>query len=288
MGHMDNAAGRLRYWIDQLDGWPKSDDALVVAVCGFLDLDPNAVEGMFGTMRLGSELADLCREVRSEVALLPDYLNPPMLLSDFGQVESLVGFFTLSRQYKVSQVLGQVDAAASRGLEYIDEYLHSHRPQPTIPEEDRAVLIDQVGELLRDVTDADDLPPDVREFVTVRLAGVERALRDYYLTGAEGVAAATDALVGGTRTRPDLWDRVASSRWGPRIGKVAAALCLAVSVSRGLGLPALMPGDQPRPEVTVVQIQTTDGHVVSIPSPHHDGGDDEVVDGEIVDDGPPG
>lgn len=275
---MDNPAGRLRYWIDQLQSWQNHNDAIVVAACSLLGLDQNTVEGRVATMRLGAMLADLCFEVRKEVAQLPKYMHPDLLLSDFPQIEAAVDDFTLARQQPVHGMLSKINPAGHRGLEMLDAYLHTQRPQPWIEDDVRQSLIDHVRRLIDDVTDADDLDRETKDFVLLRLIEVERGLREALLTGTPGIERATDSLIGAMHRRPDMWDRVSSTKWGPRIAKLAGALVLTIG-SVG-GLPALMPGDQPQPGVTnIVQIHVENStQIDGVPQAE----DDDVVNAELV------
>lgn len=275
---MDNPAGRLRYWLEQISTWPNKNEALVVAGCGRLGKDANTVEGRVAVMRLGAMLADLCAEVRAEVAHLPDFLHPDLLLSDFPQIEAAVDDFTLSRQTPVKNMLTRIDPAGHRGLEILDTYLHSQRPQQWIDDETRESLIEQVRALIDGITEDPDLAVDVKQFVLRRLVEVETGLREARLTGTPGIEHATDALIGAMRRRPDMWDRVAQTKWGPRLGKMAGALCLALG-SAG-GLPALMPGDEAQPpEIhNTVEVDTD----VTVTAPAQADENEGIHDAEIV------
>lgn len=285
MTNNDNPAGRLRYWIQCFAVYPNKGEAIVVAACSMLDEDPNETSGRVAVMRLGAQLSDLCSEVRSEVALLPEYLHPEMLLSDFPQVEAAIDQMTLARQATVEALLQQINPAGHRGLEYLDTYLHSHRAQPWIDDQTRESLIEQVRDLVDGISDDPDLPLDVKQFVLVRLEDVEKALREVLITGSPGVERATDSLIGAMRRRPDMWERIGQSKWGPRLGNIAGALCLALG-SAG-GIPALMPGDVPQPPVIEQTVEVETDVNVTVPSAEGDAAED-IHDAEVVEDGDDG
>lgn len=275
VANLDNPAGRLRYWLEQVSTWPNKDEALVVAACGVLGQDANTTEGRVAVMRLGTMLADLCGDVKVDVAHLPDFLHPDLLMADFAQIEAAVDDFTLSRQTPVKNMLTRIDPAGHRGLELLDTYLHTHRPQQWIDEEIRESLIAQVRDLIDGITEDHDLAADVKLFVLRRLVEVETKLRQALLTGGPGIEHATDALIGAMHRRPDMWDRVAETKWGPRLGKMAGALCLALG-SVG-GLPALSPGDEDQtPEIHNVDLDTN----VTIPTQSDE--NEDIHDAEIV------
>lgn len=134
------------------------------------------------------------------------------------------------------------------------------------------------------MTDEPDLDVETKDFLLSRLQEVESALREALLTGTVRIERATESLIGAMHRRPDLWDRIAATKWGPRVKNMAVGLCLALS-SAG-GLPALMPGEDP-PEPTAV-VQETDLNV-TVKNPAAIGNDPgtseaegEVVDAEIV------
>jgi hypothetical protein len=277
---MDNPAGRLRFWVERFVSYTNKGEAIVVAACSMLDEDANQPSGRVAVMRLGAQLADMCDEVRAEVALLPDYLHPEMLLSDFHQVEAAVDQMTMARQVTVEAFTQQINPAGHRGLEYLDAYLHSHRAQPWIDDETRESLIEQVRSLIDGITEDLDLAVDVKQFVLRRLDEVETALREALLTGTPGIEFATDALIGAMRRRPDMWDRVAQTKWGPRLAKMAGALCLALG-SAG-GLPALMPGDEVQPPAIHNTVDVDTAVTVTVPAQEKE--NHGIHDAEILED----
>ncbi|MFJ2758075.1 hypothetical protein ACIO3S_20930 [Nocardioides sp. NPDC087217] len=285
----DNAASRLRYWIDLFMEKP-GGDLLVNAAADILEVDADFVSGRAEVMRLGAALADMCAEVRREVEKLPPDSHPDLLLADFGQVEAAVDVFTVSRHQSVSGLTAQIDAAGHRGLEMIDRHLHTKRAQTWIADSVRLELIDLVEELMDQVYRTDVLDEEVKAFVLIRLEAVEKALRDALLTGTPGIEHATEALIGSMHRRRDVWNQIKDTPFGDRIRKVSLALCFALGAANGV--PALMPGDDgQQPEDSQVEIQKDplidignikievgrSGDVVNVNQ-----GDDDVVDGEIV------
>lgn len=257
---MDNPAGRLRYWISEIDQLQK-DQAIGVEVARKIGVDPNTIQGRFAVMRFGAELAELCAEVRQEVAQLPDYLHAHIPLGDFVQIEKAVDFFTMARQQTVQKLMSAIDPAGHRSLEILDAHLHTQRAQPLIPDEKRQSLTDQVEALIADLRDADDLDDEAKDFILAKLADVEAALRNAMVTGTAAIEKATDSLIGGVRRRPDVWERVAKTKWGPRLGKIAAALCLALGALPGA--LELMPGpEQEQSSVVMIDVEDNDTIVV--------------------------
>ncbi|EGD45061.1 hypothetical protein NBCG_00597 [Nocardioidaceae bacterium Broad-1] len=275
--HLDNPAGRLLYWLNALKEQP-GGEPLVTAVGRLLDVDTGDVMGRADVMRLGASLADLCLEVREEVERLPSYFHPDQLLADFGQIENAVDAFTMARNQNVESLTRQIDAGGYRGLEMIDLHLHTNRPQTWISDETRTSLLDQVRALIAEIDGTDELDEETKDFILLRLAAVVKALLDVMVTGTPAIELATDALYGSIRRRPDIWDRIAGTKFAQRLGKLAGALALALS-SAG-GVPALMPADEPQPDVSNVQIVIAPGN----DNLAHTGAEaeDDVVEAEIV------
>lgn len=281
MTYIDNPAGRLRYWLERAQQSGADGAALVHAWADLLEMDRDTPETIAAILRHAAALSGLCAEVRTEASRLPEYLHPDLLLVDFHQVESAVALFLKAHQVTLGSLLTTIQPTGHRGLELLDTYLHTHRPQPHLDADVREGILGQVQKLSNDIHLADDLDDEVKDFVQARLAEVERALLEATLTGTPAIERATDALIGAMHRRPDLWERIAETRWAQRLGKLAGALCLALS-SAG-GLPALLPGDEPRPDViTNVQIEdapfTDDSITITINDI-----DDDVVDAEVVD-----
>lgn len=272
---MNNPAGRLRYWISRFDAYPHRDRAVSVAAAEFLghEESPEDFAAQVAFMWLGTSLAETCHEVRREVALLPDYLHPEMLLSDFPQVEAYVHGFTLARQTQVQHLSGPLDNAGRRGLEFLDKYLASNRPQPWIDDEKRSELTDQVRELIDRVAHDDELSIETKQFVAERLVDVERALRNARQTGTQAIERATDALIGSVRREPVMWQRIVEGGLGGLLSSLVTALIMALGQQ-----PAenVLPAGQPTIEI--------DNRTINVDVDNNVGSrrNDDVVDAEIV------
>lgn len=273
---MDNPAGRLRYWIARFDAYPHRDRPVSVAAAEFLghDSSPASFAAQVAFMRLGISLADTCQEVRRETALLPEYLHPEMLLSDFSQVEAYVLGITLARQTPVQHLNAPLDAAGLRGLEFLDRYLSANRPQTWIEDEARSLLTNQVRDLIDRIMADDELSGDTKQFVTARLADVETALRDARLDGTPAIERATDGLIGSVRREPIMWQRIVEGGLGGLLSNLVMALVLALGQQP---TDNVLPPAQPTVEIGPDATEDEPGHYVVRPE------SDGIVDAEIVD-----
>jgi hypothetical protein len=277
-GNRNNPAGRLRYWIDRFDTFPPGV-AVSQAAATLLGLDPESTDGRVAFMRLGTAMADMCSEVRVEAALLPESLHPDMLLSDFPQVEAYVARLADARQIPVQDLGAVLDPAGRRGLEYLDRYLATNRPQRWIDDDDRAELIDKVRHLVDQVAVDPSLSASEKDFVIIRLNEVLSALRDADLTGTRAVERANDALLGSFRSEPGRWARI----WEGALGELLGGLVLTI---------VLALGQQPHdnvlpPPAPVIQIENSTTVEVEVEPTAQDGPgavDADVVDAEIVED----
>lgn len=278
----------LRHWLEEKYGqFPNKGEALVNATCDILGVERSSLEGNMAALRMGVQLSELCRQVRRDAAELPEHLHPQLLLADFHRVEAAIDHFTMSRQHQLSAMLDSINPAGYRGLEFLDTFLHSNLRHPYIDEETRADLIEQVRELMDGVTEDPDFDVETKDFLLTRLEEVEAALREALLTGTVRIERATESLIGAMHRRPDLWDRIAATKWGPRVKNIAVGLCMALSAAGGL--PALMPGDPPGPTAIVqethLEVNVTNDEVTVDRGSGASEEEVNVVDAELVDEG---
>lgn len=273
---MDNPAGLLRHWLERIAEFPDKSQALSVAGAALIEESHETVSGRMAVTRFGGQLAELCEAVRSEAALLPDYLHPDMLLSDFPQVEAAIDHFSMARQVRVEQFLATIEPAGHRCLEFLDTYLHHHRPHAWIDDAHRESLIEKVRDLIDKVGADEGLDLNLKQFVISRLSEVESAIRNATLTGTYGIERATDSLIGSFRREPGMWQRIFEGA----SGELLAGLVMALVVALGgpTDVPVLPPA-APTPSIDYVDNSTTTIHLDL---------DDDVVVGEVVDAPAPG
>ncbi|MGY0535943.1 hypothetical protein ACW14X_00395 [Nocardioides sp. YJ-D4] len=277
MANLNNPAGRLLYWLELGDQRPKGESAMG-QWCVVFGLDASKVGDRAECARRGTMLAALGQAARREAEQLPEMFQPAVMLTHFNEVESALDQFTILPSTTMQQMFAQMQGTGWQSLRMLDAILSTQRPEHVIDEGTKESLIEQVRSLIDEVTDDSDLALDLKQFILRRLEEVERALRETLLTGTYPVEQATDALIGAMRRRPDMWDRIAQTKWAPRLGKIAGALCLALG-SAG-GLPALMPGDAPQPPAihTTVEIDTDVTEIVPEPK------DEDIHEAEILED----
>lgn len=139
-----------------------------------------------------------------------------------------------------------------------------------------------VDELITEVAADADLAEDLKGLILRRLRLVREDLDQALITGAAGLERAIDSLIGSTQRQPDLWDRVAQTKWGPRIGKIYYAL--ATGLAAVAVIPVLMPPDADTgPPVVNNSVETTIEIDQSRSTTHVHKVDDVEAEGDVVD-----
>lgn len=275
---MNNPAGLILYWLE-LGSRTVANKSAMVEWCSVFQLDSAKVADRAECARRGLLLTALATEVRRDAALLPDYIPADMMLEHFNQVETVLDHFTLLPGTNIANMFAPLKETGWHSLKMLDRVLSQQSTRPAV---ERMVLdehISKVRTLISDIASDETLEPDLRRYIIDRLRDVERALTDALINGAAGLEVAVNGLHGAHERERDLWERIAHTKWAPRIG--AMWMALVTTLGAAGGLPALMPGsDTPPPHQTVVVIPFQ--HQPQITSPDH--GDHDVFDAELVDD----
>lgn len=191
-------------------------------------------------------------------------------LEHFHEVESALSCLMIPR-FKIVEQMGRMKATSWQSLRFLSSVFEAENGAE--PDVDLASIdqhLSEVQDLIRSVLADDSLAGDLKTFLLDRLDEVHDALIDATVQGASAVRRARDSLYGSRHLDRDYWDRIAQTKWAPRVGKMWAALLMTLGAAGGL--PALLPNDEPKPiQSTVV--------VVSGDKPESD----DVVDAELVD-----
>lgn len=278
MEYSDNAAGRLRDALFPIGEALQQSPGQVAAVawCDVLGYTyPNEMPLAIADL---AELRVIAHQVPSMINIIErGHVTPDIALKHYDKVIQTADRFTLVEIENLRTSLQYMSEGAWYALDLVHDTLHRVRPEPVIEMRDRAELLEQVENLIHDVAMASDLDEDTRSTVLGHLRGVETALRRVRIRGTQPVVEATERMFGAPPLAPDLWDRVATSKLGPRIAKLAGALLMTLGAVGGL--PAITGGHDPPQllQITNVQITEVDYDASSPVS-------EDVIDGEVVED----
>lgn len=132
----------------------------------------------------------------------------------------------------VSVVHSLFNQADLFSLEVCADTLHRRAPELTIPEENLTDVLTLLREAIDAITADASLPPEVRNYFTVRLSDIERAIRAYYITGYGGIQAAVEGLTGAIVLRADdVQNSPESVSW---LRKIINALTLGASGAKAI------------------------------------------------------
>jgi hypothetical protein len=286
VANLNNPAGRLIYWLElgQKRAMGNSAMAEWCAVFGLNQSDP--FERAECTRR-GTMLMALAREVRREAEQLPEGFHPDVMLTNFNEIESALDQFTVLPTIQMQGMYGQIQGTGWQSLKWLDAILSSHRPEQVIEHDSIQGHIEQVRDLIDSVLADVELGGDLKRYIVARLRDVEKALTDALIIGAPGLELAANSLFGASRRERDWWDRIAQTKWGPRIG--AAWMAIVTTLGAAGGLPALMPGRDAAPQLDFhqtikVEVEDPDSSAADRKTGDHP---DEVVEGELVDEDEP-
>jgi hypothetical protein len=238
--------------------------------CAVWGLNHGVIKDRFEATRRGTLLMGLAASIRREAAELPDGFHPDLLLKNFVEVEALLDQFTILPATTMQQMYEQMKGTGWQCLELMDAMLSSHRPERAIERDKLREHLEQVRALIDGILQDPDLPADLKRYIVQRLRDVEQALVDAAIHGVASVELAASSLLGASQLDRDWWDRVAQTRWAPRIGAVWMAIVTTLGAAGGI--PALMPGSQ----APVVEQSVTVNVTVE--------DDDDVVDAEVIED----
>ena len=278
MANLNNPAGRLRYWLEDLAGSAPGGNAILVAwqqILGFHDVDlDDEWTPTSEVLRHAGVLASQCVEVRQEALALPEAFSPELLLEDFHEVEDAVRLFTGMTQHRLETQLAAIEPTGHRALKILDTYLASNRPQGSLDESTLEDLAKRVNFLLAELDGHPDLNQDTKDFIRVRFTDVRQALGDASVIGPRTVERSVEALLGSIQRQPAYWQRIGESTLANVVGGLIVALVVAIGTQPSRQM--LPPGT---PEHVLIE-----NHVrVNVgQSAVDDAPGDEVVDAEIV------
>jgi hypothetical protein len=275
VANLNNPAGRLLFWLELGKQRPQGNSAMG-EWCAVFGLDQSSPAERAECTRRGTMLARLARDVRREAEQLPDHFHPAMLLSAFPEVEGALDQFTVLPNVTMAQMYSLIQGTGWQSLQYLDAMLSTHRPETVVEHDAIRGHIESVRALVDDILADDDLDAAVKRYVVARLRDVEEALTDALIVGVDGVELAVNATIGSAQMDRDWWDRIAKTKWAPRIGAVWMAMV--TSLGAVGGVPALMPGDEPQPPAIVqtVEVDTNTDVTLNVE-------DEDIHDAEVVD-----
>jgi len=223
--------------------------------CAVFGLDPSKVGDRAECTRRGMMLAGLAQATRREAEQLPEMFHPAVMLANFHEVESALDQFTILPSIGLQQMYAQMQGTAWQALKMLDAMLSTHRPEAVVEHADIKEHVAKVRELIDEILADDDLDEALKRYIVARLRDIEDALTDALITGAGSVELAVNATIGAAQMDRDWWDRIAHTKWAPRIANVWMAIVTTLGAAGGV--PALMPGDDALPVIEqTVQVDT--------------------------------
>lgn len=244
VANLNNPAGRLVYWLEKGQQREMNQSAMG-EWCKVWGLDAGRVVDRVECMRRGAMLMQLAQDVRHEAEQLPDGYHPEVMLTHFGEIESALDQFTVLPSNAMQAMFGQIQGTGWQCLRMLDAMLSTHRPERIAAESEVKDHIDQVRELIADILADEGLDPGLKRYIIARLRDVEKALIDALITGSGGLELAANSLFGAAQRERDLWDRIAETKWAPRIG--ATWMAIVTTLGAVGGVPALLPKDDAKP-----------------------------------------
>jgi hypothetical protein len=211
-----------------------------------------------------AEVAGLAWRTRRIAIELPPEASADLLLRHFDQVEAIVSRFGTVGGMEMTHLLAGMTDSGWHSLDLAADLLHRYVREPVIPDEAIEELIAEVGHLLDDVYEANDLDDEAKAWLRRRLIEIRQALRDVNLTGYGGVARAYDSAVGGIVRAPNLFARIADSK--VMAGFVVVMNLLSTALTTAQGVSQLM-APPTSPEQVQVVIQQLTGPPTATPAP---------------------
>lgn len=291
MPNLDNPAGRLLYWLNQGQQYSSHPDPALNLWCQIFDLNSQSKEDRARCLARGVDMMVLAQRVKAAVDDLPQQFAADTHLYHFDQVETCLDQFTNLAGVGMNAMMGTMSEGGWQALRSLDALLSRNRPEAEVPLDKVDQYRSMVDELIAEVAADGELADDLRVVILRRLRLVREALDEALISGAAGLERAVDSLIGSTQREPDLWDRIAQTRWGPRIGKLYYAL--ATGLAALAVIPVLMPPDADTgPPVVNNSVETTIEIDQSRSTTHlHKVDDveaeDDVVDAEVVEEHDP-
>lgn len=280
MTNLTNPAVRLEFWLKQAEDYArrvreevKRNSRNRVAPSKIIDvwaliwgLDPEDTAERTECYRRAMAMIEAAQQVRRTVQSSRNGLAP-LALKHFEEVERALEGFMSMPSGQIIHMMDHIQGTGWHSLELTASIINSEAPDPTVDPERVAAHLTEVRDLIDEVAKDSNLAIDLRTYILRRLREVEDALIEATVNGAPALEMATNAMFGASRRQPDVWDRIADTKWAPRIAAVWMAMMTTLGAAGGA--PALMPGGDEQP-------QQLEQNVVIV-------NDAVIVDGEIVD-----
>lgn len=277
MSEIDNPAARLEYWLRRASGSGDQNRLAVTVWCEVWGLDQNNIAERGECLRRGAALIDLCREVRLAASQLPDNFRADSLMEPFVEIERALDLFNQSATASMHGMLSGISGTAWHMLKVLGGILSANLPEETIADDQVVDYLNAVHDLIQDISGDTELDADLRSHLVGLLGDVHKALVDVRIMGTADLTRATEAVYGAMALHPDLWERIAKSKWGPRVAAIWLALASALGVVDDVHNLV-----SPPPPLQLVITQNG-----AAPHSHVKSSEDEIVDAEIVEDAAP-
>ncbi len=183
--HLDNPAGRLFLFLTTLKSQQQNASlqnvwSEVLGTTEYSDL-----------LRRATRVIRLPAEIRSEVGHLPDLVQKTAL-RHLSTVEAVLGnLFAQNLEWAKTQLTETV----MYGLETASAALSTTRPQAILEDEQLERFRQDLEELQREL-EGSDLPGTIRDQLNVEVQGLKDSLRDFSISGAQGVTESARATLG--------------------------------------------------------------------------------------------
>jgi hypothetical protein len=216
-------------------------------------------------LRAGADLQVLSLEVRTKVTGLREKVNVDLVMRHFDQVERALGQWAQITQLNMQQFMAPFEGTGLYCLEVCADALKTHATEPGLEPESLTLLTEKVRDLSHEVSEATDLDHETKNWITERLADIERALSTYKVTGTRGLERAADELLGGLHRRPGLVARLGR---GDTAKGIAFLLLLIQTTLQGAStFEQVTAPTAPPPGVTIIVQQLSPGlNVDSLPT----------------------
>jgi hypothetical protein len=225
MADLDNPATRLQQFVGFIRSRPNGGEAIGIPVGEYLGADyPNEMDKL---LRSVAGIYSLPDQIRSEVAQL-GLDDPAPLTKRLNEIEIALGHMYLNNN--VEDFRNRISDAAMDNLDTCASFLRQFRRQPTLSEEQRETIKDEVSNLVADVLDATDLDPVLRGLLLDHLYEMLWAIDSYTVSGVAPIMSAAERIVGAVFVDYAGDQRLPKTSFGKRFANVASAVLLTLNL----------------------------------------------------------
>lgn len=258
MSEPNNPAGRLYALLDAAKVPPRQGDSTAVRHrwADVLEVDRDDLPTLLARL---SPVIALPSQVREAISSIPD-LDHQRYLRYLPKVEQAFSNLNLGTAWQ--HFAAPIDTATMHGLELCDERLSALRSEPTLAEDERAELHQQVRNLFDDVA-ANEGKPDLREFLLRHLSAMDQALSEYRISGTPPVENAVRSATGELVLRKIRGEDLPHSSRSDRFWKIFTRVALVLNLLQaGIALPQTivdaLPVGQERPAAQIIETDAGD------------------------------